>query len=426
MAKGGIKYYNLLGVEKTATETELKKAYKKLAMKYHPDRNQGDKEAEQKFKDISNAYNVLSDPEKRRIYDMVGEEGLQGGMPSAANFNPNDLFADLFGGRGNSGDFFNPFGHQQQHQTPVMQIPIEITLEECYKGVVKEHTIIVDNCCNVCDGNGGKDKTKKYECTECNGSGTISKTRQLGPFQIAQQIITCNVCNGEGLSQIPFVERCNACVGTRTISSKKGLKITIKPGMTDNQVITLPAAGNYDIKTKQNADIKFVITIKNTTSFKREGANLIFIKDISLGASLCGISFSIKHINGEMIHIKYNDIIKHGETLLSAGYGLPHSGSPDRYGDLIIRFNIIYPKTIKEEYKTYLERMLYADINQKSVIEGKQLDELIKASPENRFKKLKVMKEIVNDRHSTADSNSRYQQGQQQGQQGQQQECHVQ
>lgn len=382
----GSDYYKLLGVDKTVSDKELKKAYKKLAMKYHPDRNKDNKEeAEAKFKEISKAYNVLSDPNKRATYDKFGEEGLQG----QGNFNPQDMFNDLFGGAfHNMGDLFG--GRMRGNQTPkksVMQCDIVISLEESYNGCNKMIELDINIKCDGCNSTGSTDKSNTYKCSTCNGSGSVTKTQQLGPFQIAQQVSVCNKCRGTGDGEIPEKYKCKQCNGKKLINKRKKFKLNVTPGIIDGHSLINENCGHYNVKSGLNDDIQFNFSIDNKTNFKREGINLVYYKDISLGSALCGIDFAIKHINGELINIKYSNVIKPDDSLMCIGYGMPDINESGEYGNLVVRFNIKYPETIKEEYKTYLYRMLYVDINQASCLESGQI-------PKDNVKAVSVVKEM--------------------------------
>lgn len=400
-------YYKLLGVSKDVNAKDLKKAYRKLAMKYHPDRNKDNEEhANEKFKEISEAYNVLSDPEKRDMYDRFGKEGLQGNM-SGGGFNPNDFFKDMFGGANNpfgqgtpfTGGFFNTSSNSthktQREQKKSVRHNVTISLEECYKGCSKMINVNVNDKCESCNATGTKDKSPPVKCGQCKGSGTTTKTKQVGPFQVSQHISMCDKCKGSGEASIPLNNKCGACNGKKLINKAKKLKINVIPGMLDGYTIHNNNMGDYNPFTGVKDDMEFTFNINNNTNFKREGINLIYVKDISLGSALCGVNFAIKHINGELINIKYDNIIKEGESLTCEGYGLPNIDNKDTFGDLIIRFNIKYPSAIKEEYKSYLVRMLHVDINQKSCLEADKI-------PEGNVVKPTVMKETFgNSSNST-------------------------
>ena len=405
MSTGG-DYYSILGIEKNADEAVIKKAYKKLAMKYHPDRNPPEKkdECEEKFKEVSKAYSVLSDPDKRKTYDLHGEEGLQGGMPSG--FNPQDIFANMFGGMGGFG-----MGRHQRRAEPEHIIrELKISLEECYKGCQKMESHVISECCGSCDGRGTSESSKSFDCKKCNGSGHITKTQQLGPFQIAQQVMMCDDCNGSGEATVEEKYRCKNCDGKKVKTKQVNIKIDVRPGLMDDMKIKYAGQGNYNLKTKRRDDIIYVVKINNTTGFTYEGNNLIYRKEISLGDALCGVNFAIKHLNGVLINIKYDNIIKHGESIVSVGYGLPIVNTQE-HGDLIVRFDIKYPNVVKQEYKDYLRKMLYVPINQSNCLESD------KVPPQ--AKKINMMKESQRQQN-------RNHHRQQQQQHGGQPECHVQ
>lgn len=411
-------YYKLLGVEKDATEAQIKKAYKKLAMKYHPDRSPEDKkeEYETKFKEISKAYTVLSDIDKRKTYDLHGEDGLQGGMPP--NFNPQDIFGNIFGGMGGPSSFFNMGGmggHQRRAEPEHIMRTLNISLEECYKGCEKFETHVINECCIACKGSGSNDPSKSFECKCCNGTGHITKTQKLGPFQVAQQVMICDKCSGSGEGNIESKYYCKDCNGKKVKTKQVRLNIKVKPGMMDNMKMKFPKQGNYNLKTKETDDIIYVIKISNNTGFTYEGTNLIYKKEISLGDSLCGVNFAIKHLSGELINIKYDNIIKHGESIISIGYGLPIINTQDK-GDLIIRFDIKYPNSIKSEFKDYLRKMLYVPINQKNCLESDKIPSTIK--------RISVMRE--EQQHSRQFNQQRQDEKHTQHQYGGQPECHVQ
>lgn len=388
-------YYKLLGVSKSVNEKDLKKAYRKLAMKYHPDRNKdNEEEASAKFKEISEAYNILSDPEKRSIYDKFGKEGLQGNGP---NINPNDFFNDIFSGMNNpfgagtpfTGGFFSgnkSSMNREREQKKTVKINVAISLDECYNGCSKIIQVNVNVKCPDCNATGTKNKSKPPKCGNCNGTGSVTNTRQLGPFQIAQQVSICNKCSGTGETKIQDKDKCKTCNANKTIKKSKKLKINVIPGMLDGYTIRQENIGDYNPFTGINDDFEITFNIDNNTNFKREGINLIYIKDISLGSALCGINFAIKHINGKFINIKYDNIVKEGDSLICNGYGLPNIDNDGSFGDLIIRFNIKYPSVIKDEYKSYLVRMLHVDINQKSCLEVNKI-------PSTNIIKPSVMKE---------------------------------
>ena len=374
-----IDYYDILGVNKNVSENDLKKAYKKMAMKYHPDRNNGDKEAEKKFKDISKAYRILSDTEKRKIYDNFGVDDINM-SDTFSGFNAQDLFSNIFNTQGMSSNIFNNFFSNESDKEEYKEINVEISLLESYTGCIKEIKTVINKKCLSCKGNGGNNPKNTYICKKCDGNGFLTTSQKIGSFQFANIQRACIYCNTEGYIPIPLEEICRKCNGICYNTTEETFLLNVEKGVLDNFKIKKPNSGNFNPKTKKQSTMIFNFIINNETGFTREGNNLIFTKNISLGSSICGIDFAIKHLNSEIIRIKYDKIIKPDTSLvISKNYGMPIFNT-DKYGELIVRFNILYPSKIKEEYKYYLRKMLYVNINQKNCLEDKEKlkSELIK------------------------------------------------
>jgi len=235
----GQDYYQILGVERNSSQDEIKKAYRKLAMKYHPDKNKGNKEAEEKFKSISSAYSVLSDEKQKNIYDQFGEEGLNGaGFDPMGGMDPTDFFSQVFRdfGGGGMGDPFGGFGfggRQQPTHTQDMSHTIRVKLEDVYKGVTKQLEFNKKIICSTCKGIGSPNKSAVKKCATCKGSGVETIVRQVGPGMIQQQNITCRSCKGAGES-IPKDQICGTCSGKKTIKSPKKLDIEINTGINND------------------------------------------------------------------------------------------------------------------------------------------------------------------------------------------------
>lgn len=377
-------YYNILGVDKNASDSELKKAYRKLAMRYHPDKNNS-KEAEAKFKEITEAYGVLSDPKKRKMYDQFGKDGLQG---SDMNFNMDDIF---------SGFFRQQHQHQETRRKNT-EVEVKISLLEAYKGCKRKVTLYIKKKCVQCNATGCKDSKKDFTCSNCEGQGVVITTRQLGPFQISRQVIQCDKCNGRGYRDIPEKDACKACNGNKVIKEKQEIILNIQPGIMHGNVIQHEHAGNYNIKTKETDHIMFSINVNNDSIFKLEGQNLIYNKQISIGTALCGVDFAIKHLNGELINIKYDKIINDKDRLICRRYGMPNLQNKSEFGDLIITFEIKYPKYIKDEYKSYLRKMLHVDISQKECLESDKIAK-DKVKVINAYKEDKYERTFNNSEH---------------------------
>ena len=359
----GKKYYDLLGVEQNASENEIKKNYKKLAMKHHPDRNPNNREeSEQKFKEISNAYKVLTDPEKRQIYDKFGEEGLQnnGGMPS--NFNPFSMFEEMFGeggmpGMGGMGGFhFNMNGMGNSRKQKKQEIKkIKISLEDLYKGKTVNFTV----------NRSVLDPSKKHlikTCSKCNGSGVEVIIQQIGPM-IQQMQGVCNSCSGQGKT-IP-----NDCL--QKIQEK--VSIEIEKGMCNGEKIILQDKGNFNINTMENDDLVFVVIEESHNIFNRVENDLVIGLDINLIDSLIGFNFAIKHLDGSEFIISSDSIIKPSQAKVIKNKGMPLNSKSNVFGDLIIKFNIIYPNNIKMENYPLLEKSLPKSIFNKIDVSNKNI-----------------------------------------------------
>ena len=407
-------YYDLLGVNKNATDEELKKAYKKLAMKYHPDRNKGDKreEAEKKFKKISQAYSILSDPEKRKTYDQFGKEAAQNGMPDMSNFNPFNIFNDMMGGGRFSGMFNGGGRHGRQHREEIMELAVEISLLEAYTGINKNIDLSFDKKCNTCDGKGTNDNSCSIICKQCNGEGSIIRTRNIGPMQIMQQQVMCPDCNGTGNNKksIPANKLCKQCNGSCINKVKQKVSLSIPKGVTDRYVIKKQNMGDYNVKTKQHATVAFVIIIKNNTAYEVNGLDLILVKDISLASMLCGVKFAFKHLNNKFLSVDYsNECLKPDDILVINGYGMPNMSNSSKYGDLVIKFNVKYPAHIKPEFKEYITKMLYVPINQNKFIEANKISSIknpTQLKPIKSNEKIRANKQQYSSRHNMFHSNS--------------------
>ena len=359
----GKNYYDLLGVDKNASEAEIKKNYKKLAMKHHPDRNPKNRdEAEKTFKEISNAYKVLTDPQKKNIYDQFGEEGLQntGGMPSG--FNPFSMFEEMFnegGGGGMPGGFhFNMGGMGgmggNKQSTPEVK-KIRVSLEDLYNGKTMKFTI------NRTVLNESKKHLIKT-CSNCNGSGIEVIVQRLGPI-VQQMQSQCGVCGGKGKS-----------VNTDCLNkTQEKINVNIEKGTCNGEKVILHGKGNFNVNTMENDDLIFVIMEEEHNIFKRVENNLIIGLDINLIDALIGFNFEFTHLDKSQIIINSDNIIKQNDIKVIKNKGMPYNNRCDVFGDLLIKFNIIFPAHINMEKYDLLKEVLNPSIFENIDITNKRL-----------------------------------------------------
>ncbi|KAI9350750.1 hypothetical protein BDR26DRAFT_930057 [Obelidium mucronatum] len=346
------KFYDILGVDPSASESELKKAYRKLALKYHPDKNPGDEEASEKFKEIGKAYEVLSDEQKREVYDRYGEEGLEGGM-GGGGMNPGDLFSQLFGGGG------DPFGRGGRPSGPRrgkdMAHSLKVSLEDLYKGKTTKLALQKQVLCTPCEGRGGKAGATKM-CSGCQGRGIKIVIRQMGPM-IQQMQQTCPDCNGEG-EQINAKDRCTACNGKKIANERKILEVFVDKGMADGQKVTFTGEGDQAPGIIPG-DIIIVIEEKPHDRFKRKGSDLFIDVKIDLLTALAGGHFSIPHLDDRVLVVQIlpGEVIKPDEVKCISGEGMPR---PFDKGNLYVKFEVVFPEPnwIAEDKLKALEAIL--------------------------------------------------------------------
>ncbi len=335
------KLYDILGVSPSATEQQIKKAYRLGALKYHPDKNTGKPEAAEKFKEISTAYEVLSDPEKREVYDQYGEEGLNGGGPGMGGGSAEDLFSHLFGG-GMGGMFGG--GAPQRPSGPRrgkdIQHALKCTLEDLYTGRKAKLALNKTVLCKSCDGQGGKKGSVKT-CRGCSGSGYKFITKQMGPM-IQRYQTTCPECQGEGQT-IPDKDRCKVCRGKATTQERKILEVHVDKGMENGQAITFSGEGDQG-KDIIPGDVVVVISEQEHDRFKRKGDDLIYNAKIDLLTALAGGSFAIKHLDNEYLKVDIipGEVISPGATKVIEGKGMP-SYRHHIQGNLYVVFDVEFP-----------------------------------------------------------------------------------
>ncbi|KAJ5893354.1 Mitochondrial protein import protein mas5 [Penicillium taxi] len=352
------KYYDFLGVSPDATEQQLKSAYKKGALKHHPDKNKNNPEAEERFKEISHAYETLSDSQKRAIYDQYGEEGLEGGGGGGgAGMNAEDLFSQFFGGGG--GGFGGMFGGGMRDQGPKKARTIhhvhKVNLEDIYRGKVSKLALQKSVICSGCDGRGGKEGAVK-ECTGCHGTGMKTMMRQMGPMIQRFQTV-CPDCNGEG-ENIKDKDRCKKCSGKKTVVERKVLHVHVDKGVRDGHKIEFRGEGDQ-MPGALPGDVVFEIEQKPHDRFQRKNDDLFYQAEIDLLTALAGGAIHIEHLDERWltVNIAPGEVITPGSIKTITGQGMPSFRHHD-HGNLYIKFDVKFPKGEELKNLELLEKVL--------------------------------------------------------------------
>ncbi len=340
-------YYEILGVSRTASDEEIKRAYRRLALKYHPDRNPGDKIAEEKFKEINEAYEVLKDPEKRAMYDRYGTAnfGQPGGDFSDFDFSASRIFEEFFG---EGSPFEEFFGTSRSKSKGIngedLRYELEIEFEEAIFGCEKKIKIPRLEVCHFCNGTGAKDTNSIITCPYCRGTGKIRITQ--GFFSISK---VCDHCGGEGKI---IKEFCPHCKGRRRIKKENIVKVEIPAGVNTGNRLRLRNKGNSGLNGGRPGDLYIDIIVKDHPIFKRDGYNLICDIPVSFSKLVLGCEIEIPTLNGKE-KIKIPPGTPSGKVFVLKGKGVPVINSY-RKGDLVVRVNVEIPKKLTKRQKELL------------------------------------------------------------------------
>jgi molecular chaperone DnaJ len=357
-------YYEVLGVSKNATADEIKKAYRKLAIKYHPDKNPDDKSAEEKFKEAAEAYDVLSTPEKKQRYDQYGHAGMSGagGFGGGGGMNMDDIFSqfgDIFGdsifdsffGGGGGGGRRSSGGQRRGKRGSNIRIKVKLTLEEIAEGTKKTIKVKKYIPCDVCSGTGAKDGSAYTTCATCNGQGAVRRVANtiLGQMQTTQ---TCPTCGGSG-QQIK--QNCSKCHGDGRIYGEDTISLDIPAGVTDGIELSMSGKGNAGEKGGPNGDLLISIEEVPHPDLKREGQHVLYNLYLNIADAALGTQVDIPSIGG-MVRIKIPEGTQGGHIMRLKGKGLP---SLNQYGkgDQIVHVNVWVPKHLTAEEKKMLEKL---------------------------------------------------------------------
>ncbi len=339
-------FYEILGVPRSASDDDIKKAFRKLAMKYHPDRNPDNEEAVEKFKEIQNAYAILSDPQKKAAYDQYGHAGVDpnmgggfgGGFGGGAGFDFSDIFSQMFGGAAGG-------GRQQNYQGADLQYAVEITLEEAAAGLKKRITIPTYKECDVCHGSGAKPGTSVSTCHTCGGSGTIHVRQAI--FQLQQ---TCPTCHGSGKE---IKEPCTSCRGEGRVKTTKTVEVNIPAGIDDGQRIRLSGEGEPGQRGAPSGDLYVVVHVKAHKTFERNGLDLHCELPISFATAALGGEVEVPTLEGK-VKLSIPKETQTGRRMRVKGKGIKSLRS-SATGDLYCHVLVETPVNLTDRQKELLE-----------------------------------------------------------------------
>ncbi|MFO7892353.1 MAG: molecular chaperone DnaJ [Longimicrobiales bacterium] len=356
-------YYEVLGVDRDADTEAIKKAYRKLALKYHPDRNGGSEEAEEKFKEATEAYEVLRDGEKRARYDRFGHAGARGGAGRGAygGFDFSDALEifmrdfggfgldDLFGGRRGGGR--GGRGGRGTPQGSDIRIRLPITLEEVATGVEKKLRVDVQNPCDACDGSGVEGGGTPAVCETCGGSGEVRRVQRSMLGQL-MSVTPCPTCRGEGRV---IEDKCGACAGTGTEEGETELEVQVPAGVSSGDYITLRGKGNMGRRGGRRGDVYVVLEVEEDERFVREGADLYYELPVTYTQAVVGDTVEVPTILGSE-EVEIPGGTQSGTILRLRARGLPHLQAAGR-GDQLVRVVVWVPDRVDGEHEELLEKL---------------------------------------------------------------------
>lgn len=358
MAESKRDYYEVLGVSRNATDAEIKKAYRTLAKKYHPDMNPGDKEAEKKFKEASEAYAVLSDSEKRRQYDQFGHAAFEGGAGGAGGFGGFDFsgadFSDIFGDI--FGDLFGGGGARRGRGSGPMKganirKSIRITFEEAVFGCEKELDLVLKDPCSSCNGTGAKPGTSPETCPKCGGKGQVVYTSQSF-FGTVQNVQTCPNCGGSGKI---IKEKCPDCAGTGYTSSRKKIKVTIPAGIDNGQSVRIRDKGEPGVNGGPRGDLLVEINVSRHPIFQRQDVHIFSTVPISFAVAALGGDVRIPTVDGDVIYT-VKPGTKTDTKVRLKGKGVPSLRNAQVRGDHYVTLVVQTPEHLSAEAKEALRK----------------------------------------------------------------------
>ena len=382
-------YYEVLGVDRNADDEALKKAYRKLAKKYHPDMNPGNEQAAEKFKEASEAYAILSDPQKRQQYDQFGHAAFeQGGGFDASGFD----FSDIFGGMGGMGDIFSDlFGGGRSRMDPNapmqganVRARVSISFEESISGCEKNLELVLKDECTNCGGSGAKPGTAPKICTRCRGTGQVT-FRQQSLFGMVQSTQACPDCRGTGKI---IEQKCPNCAGTGYTSSKKQIEVTIPAGIDDGQSIRIRGKGEPGVNGGPRGDLLVEVRVASNPNFIRQDMDIFSSVEISFAQAALGGDMRIKTVDGEVIYT-VRPGTQSGTRVRLKGKGVPSVRNKDVRGDHYVTLTVVTPTRLSDDAKEALRRF--------DELSGDSLNKAVQENGGDGKKKKKTFREKMKE-----------------------------
>lgn len=346
-------YYEILEISKGASKEEIKKAYRKQAIAHHPDKNPGDKQAEERFKEAAEAYEVLSDDQKRARYDQYGHAGMGGNAGGGQHMNMEDIFShfgDIFGGHFNFGGGGRQGGRNVARGANI-RVRVKLSLEEIVKGTDKKIKVKKKVSCDKCNGTGAEDSNSTTTCHTCKGTGQVTRIANtfFGQMQTAS---TCPTCGGEGKT---ITKKCTACYGEGIVDGEEVVEIKIPAGVAEGMQLSVSGKGSAARRGGINGDLLLIIEEEAHEDLERDGTDLIFHLHISIPDAILGNTVEIPTIEGR-VKIKIDPGTEAGKILRLRGKGIPDINGGGS-GDLLVQVNIWTPKTVSKEEEKILEKL---------------------------------------------------------------------